>query len=66
MMNISFFVIRAGFLRNPSPFDEMSYKQKKSRLRINSCVTCRAGFLRNPSPFDAMSYKQKQKITLKN
>ena len=33
-----FFVIRAGFLRNPLPFDAMSYKQKKSRLRINSCV----------------------------
>ena len=44
-----FFVIRAGFLRNPLPFDAMSYKQKKSRLRINSCVifvffVIRAGF----------------------
>lgn len=32
-----FFVIRAGFLRNPLPFDAISYKQKIT-LRINSCV----------------------------
>ena len=32
-------MVCAGFLRNPSPVDAMSYKQKtKSRLRINSCV----------------------------
>ena len=28
-----FFVIRAGFLRNPLPFDAMSYKQKKITLK---------------------------------
>ena len=40
-----FFVIRAGFLRNPLPFDAISYKQKIT-LRINSCVifVIRAGF----------------------
>lgn len=39
-----FFVIRAGFLRNPLPFDAISYK--KITLRTNSCVifVIRAGF----------------------